>query len=438
MADAKNSTQLGSKSAQQNNAQQEKPALHDGVHHHAFANPAELARKWNDPERDSWQRPDQIIEAMSLEPGATVADIGAGTGYMVSHLSNSVGEYGTVIAIDAEPAMVEYLSAQKSKLGPATIVPKKVSSSNPELPSASVDGVLILDTWHHVAGREAYAKKVHDGLKHGGRFVIVDYEVGADVGPPEKMRLSPEQVSKQLESAGFRVEVVKESMPRHYLVVGHKDENDEQKLNKSIPSHRQGLPSAEDVKRFFADPMARAKKWNDPERDKWQQPGEIVAALNLRPGMTVADIGAGTGYMVARLSKAVAEHGTVIAIDTAEEMVAYLNDRSADLGPAKIVAKKVGYSDPELQTASVDRVLMLDTWLHLRDQEDYATKVFAGLKRGGRFVVVDYAVDAEVGPPSVMRLSTDQVSKQLESVGFRVEVVRESMPHHYVVVSIKD
>lgn len=103
-----------------------------------------------------------------------------------------------LVGFDTEPAMVGYLTVHKSKLGPATIVPQKVGPSDPELPSARVDGVLILDTWHHVAGREAYAKKVHDGLKYGGRFVIVDYEVDADVGPPEKMRLSPEQVTKKI------------------------------------------------------------------------------------------------------------------------------------------------------------------------------------------------------------------------------------------------
>lgn len=86
-----------------------------------------------------------------------------------------------------------------------------------------MDGVLTLDTWHHVKGQEAYAKKVYEGLKRGGRFVVVEYEVDAVVGPPKAMRLEPVSVTKQLEAAGFRVEVVRESMPRHYMVVGHKD-----------------------------------------------------------------------------------------------------------------------------------------------------------------------------------------------------------------------
>ncbi len=191
--------------------------------HHAFADPAERAKKWNDPARDAWQRPEEIVAALALTPGATVADIGAGTGYMVAHLSKAVGLGGTVLAVDASAAMVEYLADHRADLGPARIVPRKVGPDDPELPNAGVDAVLTLDTWHHVRGREAYARKVFEGLKRGGRFVVVDYEVGAEVGPPAAMRLASGQVAKHLEAAGFRVEVVRESMPRHYLVVGHKD-----------------------------------------------------------------------------------------------------------------------------------------------------------------------------------------------------------------------
>lgn len=192
-------------------------------HKHAFANPAEQAKKWNDPARDKWQHPEEIVAALALKPGATVADIGAGTGYMVAPLSKAVGKNGTVFAIDASAEMVEYLAKRKDELGPARIVPQKVGFDDPELKVASMDAVLTLDTWHHVKGREAYARKVYVGLKPGGRFVVVEYTVDAEVGPPKAMRLVPGQVMKQLEAAGFRVEVLPESMPRHYIVVGHKD-----------------------------------------------------------------------------------------------------------------------------------------------------------------------------------------------------------------------
>lgn len=194
-----------------------------GQHKHPFADPAEMSKKWNDPERDKWQHPEEIVAALDLKPGATVADIGAGTGYMVAPLSKTVGKDGTVVAIDASTEMVEYLTKRSADLGPAKIVARTVGPDDPELQSASVDRVLTLDTWHHIKGREAYAKKVYEGLKRGGRFVVVEYTVDAEIGPPKAMRLDPASVTKQLEAAGFRAEVVRESMPRHYIVVGHKD-----------------------------------------------------------------------------------------------------------------------------------------------------------------------------------------------------------------------
>jgi predicted methyltransferase len=119
--------------------------------------------------------------------------------------------------------MVEYLTKQTPALGPAKIVPRKVGPDDPEFQTASVDRVLTLDTWHHVRGQETYARKVYEGLKRGGRFVVVEYEVDAETGPPMAMRLEPAKVKKQLEAAGFRAEIVQESKPRHYMVVGHKD-----------------------------------------------------------------------------------------------------------------------------------------------------------------------------------------------------------------------
>lgn len=192
-------------------------------HHHHFADPAERAKKWNAADRDAWQRPEEIVAALGLTPGATVVDIGAGTGYMVGHLSRTVGKDGTVIAIDTSSEMVGYLVTRSNELGPARIVPRKVNPDNPELQIASVDGALMLDTWHHIHGQEAYAQKVHAGLKHGRRFAVVEYDVDSEVGPPKAMRLAPAKVTQQLEAAGFRVEVMRESMPRHYLVVGYKE-----------------------------------------------------------------------------------------------------------------------------------------------------------------------------------------------------------------------
>ena len=149
-----------------------------------------------------------------------MADIGAGTGYLVAHLSRAVGQGGEVIAIDVETSMIEYLAKRKGELGPATISPRKVSAESPALKASSVDGAVTLNTWHHIGSRRSYAEKVFEGLKPGGRFVVVEFEVDADQGPPESMRLEPEVVLEELRGAGFEAEQIEEAMPRHYMIVG--------------------------------------------------------------------------------------------------------------------------------------------------------------------------------------------------------------------------
>ena len=93
-------------------------AVHeDGTHGEmvagrSFANAEQWAKLFDDPGRDAWQKPVELVAALELAPGMTVADIGAGTGYLEGHLAAAVGAEGRVIAIDSEPAMVEYMKAR--------------------------------------------------------------------------------------------------------------------------------------------------------------------------------------------------------------------------------------------------------------------------------------------------------------------------------------
>ncbi len=88
-----------------------------GITTGASEDPCKFEARWNNPERDHWQHPEEIVAALALTPGATVADVGAGTGYLVAHLSEAVGRSGTVIAIDMEQAMVTYLTSHKREAG---------------------------------------------------------------------------------------------------------------------------------------------------------------------------------------------------------------------------------------------------------------------------------------------------------------------------------
>ncbi len=211
---------------------QESPGTHAGHHgdvdrramDHHFAKPEEFAKEWNDPARDAWQKPEEIVEALELDPGATVADLGAGTGYLIESLRRAVGEEGQVLALDVEPAMIEFLKERSAAAGWTNVRAVESAHDDPKLAAGSVNGVVTLNTWHHVDARQAFAAKLYDGLAEGGRFVVVDFlpESTEGRGPPPEMRLAAESVVRELESAGFQAEIVEETLPRHYIVVGTK------------------------------------------------------------------------------------------------------------------------------------------------------------------------------------------------------------------------
>ena len=172
----------------------------------------------------------------------------------------------------------------------------------------------------------------------------------------------------------------------------------------------------------------------DSDRDRWQRPSEVVEVMAIAPGMTVVDLGAGTGYFLSRLDAAVGEGGRVLALDVDPELVAFMTGRAADEQLAAVEARVVAADEPGLRDASVDRVLVVDTWHHLPDREAYARKLAAALRSGGAVVVVDLELDAPIGPPRDHRLEAGEVVAELEAGGLVARVVDESLPYQYVVI----
>ena len=193
---------------------------HGHHHEHRFEDPEKYAERWNNPERDAWQKPEEIVAAMQIEPGASVADLGTGTGYMVPWLAKAVGEEGRVLALDVEASMVTYVEGRVEKEGLSTVEVIQVDPKDPGLEPGSLQAMMTLNTWHHIAGRPEYAKKIAAGLEPGGRFVIVDFLKDESIdGPPMEMRLTAEEVVAELSGAGFSsVEIVEETLERHYIV----------------------------------------------------------------------------------------------------------------------------------------------------------------------------------------------------------------------------
>ncbi len=192
--------------------------------HHPLVHRFEKADEWvsvfDDPARDAWQRPSEVVARMQIADGSTVADLGTGTGYFVPYLSRAVGERGHVLALDIEPDMVRYVKERAAREKLANVEARVVPLDGPGLEAASVDRVLVADTWHHIPERGAYVKKLRDALRAGGAVFVVDYTLESKMGPPKQHRLAPEQVVAELEAGGLKAEILKEDLPEQYVVRG--------------------------------------------------------------------------------------------------------------------------------------------------------------------------------------------------------------------------
>ncbi|MGB5220467.1 MAG: methyltransferase domain-containing protein [Polyangiales bacterium] len=176
-----------------------------------------------------------------------------------------------------------------------------------------------------------------------------------------------------------------------------------------------------------------APRLDDASRDAWQKPEEVIALLDCRTGATVVDLGTGTGYFVPLLSHAVGEQGRVLGLDIAPATVEWIRNRADEEALHNVEARTIAADDPELERRSADRILVVNTWHHIEAREAYAAKLLPALRRGGMLLIVDFTMDAPMGPPVEKRLTVDTVVRELEAAGFATEVLEESLPYQYVV-----
>ena len=189
--------------------------------HHRFEDAEQWAKVFDDPARDAWQQPDRVIEALALTPAMVVADVGAGTGYFAVRLARAVPA-GQVIATDVEPDMVRYLTERARREGLANLRAVATPPDSPRLAKASVDRVLVVDVWHHLGDRVAYARQLAEALRPGGLIAVVDFKLDAKLGPPRQHRLAPEAIAADLRAAGLTAQVSAIELPEQYIVIARR------------------------------------------------------------------------------------------------------------------------------------------------------------------------------------------------------------------------
>jgi ubiquinone/menaquinone biosynthesis C-methylase UbiE len=182
----------------------------------------------------------------------------------------------------------------------------------------------------------------------------------------------------------------------------------------------------------FADAERYAKSFDDPARDAWQMPDRVIAALDLKSGQTVADIGAGTGYFTVRIAKSVAAP-KVYAVDIEATMVEYVRHRAMREGLTNVVAVKAGADRTNLPEP-VDVVLIVDTYHHIPNRVAYFTALKALLKPGAHLAIVDFKKEAPEGPPVESRFTPEQVTAELAQAGFTLQTRHDFLPRQMFLI----
>ena len=187
------------------------------THQHSFSGAEHWARVFDDPGRDVWQKPHQVIEALALKPDAVVADIGSGTGYFAVRLAHFVPQ-GRVYGVDTEPDMVKHLADRAKREGLSNLYALAGAPDEARLPQ-KVDLVLMVDVYHHIEQRESYFRKLTPSLKPGGRVAIIDFNAKSTMGPPPSQRIAAKRVRAEMAAAGYRLQSEHHFLPNQYFLI---------------------------------------------------------------------------------------------------------------------------------------------------------------------------------------------------------------------------
>jgi 2-polyprenyl-3-methyl-5-hydroxy-6-metoxy-1,4-benzoquinol methylase len=200
-------------------------SANEHMHQHSFE---ELVKRFEDPTRDSWQKPNQVIALLGKIEGKTIMDIGAGTGYFSFRLAEKGAK---VFAADVDDDFQNFIASKKKELGYTDdqVSLKKIPYDSPEIAPATIDVVIIVNTYHHIENRVPYFREVLEGLTQQGMLVVVDFkkqQFDQQVpGPPLEMRISSEQIKEELNQSGFdSFHIEDELLPYQYVLRAYKQE----------------------------------------------------------------------------------------------------------------------------------------------------------------------------------------------------------------------
>lgn len=170
--------------------------------------------------RGEWQKVDQVIEAMGIRQGSSIADIGGGSGYFSRPFAKAVGPEGVVYCCDLATNLMDYLQESSKKEGLDNIVTVYAATDRPMIPPASVDIIFFCNTNHHLGERVPYYSGLEKLLRPGGRVVVVDWKnEDQKVGPPPDHTHPRSRVIDEMDEAGWVLQEEHSFLPYQYFLI---------------------------------------------------------------------------------------------------------------------------------------------------------------------------------------------------------------------------
>ncbi|HTY61953.1 MAG TPA: methyltransferase domain-containing protein [Acidobacteriota bacterium] len=196
-----------------------------------------------------------------------------------------------------------------------------------------------------------------------------------------------------------------------------------------------GQRTKEQIEKIHQDPKAYIAMLDNPQRDKEQRPDEVLAALDLKPGETIADIGAGSGYFSFRFARKLGDTGRVYAVDINSDMILHMNRYIRDNRLKNVTTILSAPDDPLLMDASINRFFICNTWHHIQNRPQYVARMKKMLKPGGQIIIIDYKKkQLPVGPPPEMKLAKREVIAEMEAGGFKLAKEHGFLEYQYFLI----
>jgi predicted methyltransferase len=175
------------------------------------------------PERESDEHPDEALDAIGIQRGSTVADIGAGVGYFTWRLASRVGKNGVVYGEDIQQAMLDMLTRNMTTRHLSNVRAVLGTFEDPKLPKNSIDLVLLVDVYHEFSEPEKMLDRIRESMKPGGRIVFLEYRAeDPEVPIKQEHKMTVKQVRAEVEPEGYKFDKTIEVLPQQHIIIFRK------------------------------------------------------------------------------------------------------------------------------------------------------------------------------------------------------------------------